>query len=248
MISERQFSSTFTSFWREAVPMLDSYWRSQNLAAERFCEPTNTTSDREIRGVINELAFEVFCRRGAMSNTKLTKGEIVALAKDALPKVVEYVNRFITESPIRPKDVTFADIEEALKVARQLRVYFNDYEPSKDLTYRPKFSGCGFIGSCEGDLIAGKTLYEVKSGNRTFRVVDIRQLLIYCALNRPRFEYPIQKVGLVNPRVGLYWVRDIETVSRAISGKSAAELLDELIAYVSAPPLYLEPEAINRLP
>jgi hypothetical protein len=246
MISERQFSNTFTSFWREAVPMLDAFWRTQNLAAERFCEPLNTDGNRQIRGVINELAFEVFCRRSALPEAKLSKLAAIKLAEEALPKVVQYINRFITTSPIRPEEVSPAEIAEALTLTKRLLEYFREYEPSKDVMFRPKFFGCGMIGSCEGDLLAGKTLYEIKSGNRSFRVVDIRQLIIYCALNRPRNAYNIENLGLVNPRVGLYWVRDVESISRAISGKSAAELLDELVAYFSAPAPYPEPEPINR--
>src|SRR6266404_7727905 len=82
----------------------------------------------------------------------------------------------------------------------------------------PLFPGCGFVDESEGDLLVGNTLYEIKSADRNFRLVDFRQILVYLALNTSARTYDIHNVGLINPRTGVYFEIKVDEFARSLSG------------------------------
>ena len=90
------------------------------------------------------------------------------------------------------------------------------------------------ISSCEGDVFFESTLFEVKAGQRTFRAVDLKQLLTYAALNNSAQMPPIVSLGLFNPRMGISFCSEIDSICLEISGCTAAELLPEIIRVVSS--------------
>ena len=56
----------------------------------------------------------------------------------------------------------------------------------------------------KGDLISSDALFEIKAGDRFFRSVDVRQLIMYGALNSVSQSYQINRLGLFSiPRVGI---------------------------------------------
>lgn len=65
------------------------------------------------------------------------------------------------------------------------------------------------------------------------RLGDLRQVLIYCALNFAAKGYDISSVCLVNPRAGTYVEEDVEFLCRAASGASAVEVLAAIVEYCS---------------
>lgn len=101
------------------------------------------------------------------------------------------------------------------------------------MTVSPHFPGCGFVDESEGDLLIGNTLYEIKSADRNFRLVDFRQVLVYLALNTSARTYDIRSVGLINPRTGDYFEIKVDEFARSISGKHSTELFSEVISFVS---------------
>jgi hypothetical protein len=105
---------------------------------------------------------------------------------------------------------------------------------AKPLIIRPLFPGCGFIDASEGDIIAGKTIFEIKTVDRTFRTIDIRQLVAYAALNFAAPRYEVERLGLFNPRRGVLWESDLETVCVEIAGLTAVELLSAIVSSVSS--------------
>lgn len=98
----------------------------------------------------------------------------------------------------------------------------------------PPFKGCGILDSCNGDLLVGEELIEIKAGDRSFRARDVRQLLTYCALNHSSHEYALTKVGCANPRRGTKFSIDIETLCIEVSSKPAPELLAEVVYFCSS--------------
>jgi hypothetical protein len=100
---------------------------------------------------------------------------------------------------------------------------------------KPAFPGCGWVSDAEGDVLNGFTLYEVKAGERHFRLADIRQILCYCALDFSSKRYGIQEVVLINPRTGTLIREDLNSLCRKISGTGSADVLSEIISYISEP-------------
>ena len=84
-------------------------------------------------------------------------------------------------------------------------------------------------------MLGDRTLFEVKAGDRLFRGTDVRQALCYCALGFSAKLYDIDSICLVNPRSGTYFQDDLETLCWKIAGLNAAELLGEIVDYISEP-------------
>lgn len=114
---------------------------------------------------------------------------------------------------------------------RNIRAYTN---PGKSVQTRPRFSRCGIVDNCEGDIIVGTTLYELKNVERDFRIADLRQLLTYCALNHASRQYEIESIGLINARSGLTHRIDLNKFAFSTAGVSSSELFDDIIIYITA--------------
>ena len=106
------------------------------------------------------------------------------------------------------------------------------------LIYDPPFPGYGLMANCRGDLISGTTLVEIKApvikeGRKPFNPEDFRQLLTYCALNYlAKEKRNINKIHLVNPRMGYLWQADLEEFVYLISRSSSTELFESIGNYL----------------
>ena len=235
MISEHQLSVGYSSFWREVTPMADVFMRAQNLMLNRFCEPLDSAQDPRNRSFISELAFRIFADYAQQGELLLSK-EPETISKKLIDEVIRYIQRFSTVQSDVKGNVSSSEVQEAITLATRLYEHFSG---SFDrVILQPRFAGCGIMSACEGDLLVSDILYEVKAGDRNFRITDLRQLLIYCALNRAKQTHSIERVALINPRVGVYWSARLDTVAKRISGATASQLLDNIIEFLSVPALY----------
>jgi hypothetical protein len=121
------------------------------------------------------------------------------------------------------------EIEE---VTKSLSDFFK--VPNYAVIARPIFKGCGFVDASEGDVIRDKTIFEIKTVERPFRSSDIRQTIAYAALNFSARQFQIQKIGLFNPRRGLYCDLDIDEVCAEISGRTSEDLLALVVQSMSS--------------
>jgi len=128
-------------------------------------------------------------------------------------------------------EVEVADSREQLD---RLRLLFGRIAAGASIEISPMFPGSGIINSCEGDLFFGETLFEIKAGQRTFRTVDIKQLLTYAALNYASGLRKLNRVGLFNPRMGISFCATLDEVSLETSGCMAGELLPEIVRVISS--------------
>jgi hypothetical protein len=125
-----------------------------------------------------------------------------------------------------------SDVLEAIQLARRTKQFFRT-NGIDSLEVFPEFLGCGWLSSCAGDVYAQGTLYEIKAGDRAFRSIDLRQLLTYCALNFAAKKYDIADVCLLNPREGTFAQFDLNALCGALAGRSAVEVLGDIVEYVS---------------
>lgn len=224
MISEQHFSSSFTSLWHEIIPLADTYWRRENLRIVRQALPIDNVAPVNLRGFLNELAFETFSR--AKVAGLLPKNEIIlSVAQECIEIVAEYILRITGDESSIALHLDNTCKQEILGMTRNLMLSFPD---SKSFHIRPKFSGCGVVSACEGDLIYKDCLYEIKAGDRSFRVSDIKQLLIYSSLAFSKGELNFSKVGLFNPRNGYYWERTLDRLCIELSGMRESDVLSNI--------------------
>ena len=198
MISEVAFARDFPSFWRVVTPTMEGFVRRLNAGLyDRDFEPMKTGIRPNRRAFINEVAFEVFCRVVTADKTERMR------AAESIPEAAHFVStgRMPVGSDYQEL-LSSEEVEDAKEQVRRLVSWFT-LPATKGIRCRLRFPGCGIIDSCQGDVFAGNTLYEIKAGDRTFRSIDIRQLLVYLTLNHVGRSYPIRAVGLVNPRNGV---------------------------------------------
>ena len=98
-----------------------------------------------------------------------------------------------------------------------------------DVEFAPQIPGAGVLSSCEADLAVGNTLVEVKTVSRSFRSGDLRQLLVYVALDWARAEPYWTKGCLLNPRRAVWADFPVDWLVRRLSGRPAPETLRNLL-------------------
>jgi hypothetical protein len=230
--SEKHLSLSHAGFWNALLPMAESFIRARNLSLQRFDNPIASTTAPSEHGVINEVAFRIFaaCVQLALPPEDLPSDVVHRCTRDAL----EHIRRFrqFSRSPVA--HATGEGLREAKLLATRLTTFFQSRQ-TKVLHARPFFAGCGWLDEAEGDVIEDATLFEIKAGERLFRTTDIRQVLCYCALNFSSKTYDLERIGLANPRLGVYLVEELEILCQKIAGTSAVNVLSEIVHYVSEP-------------
>jgi hypothetical protein len=186
--------------------------------------PIDNVAPITLRGFLNELAFETFSRAriaGIQPRSELVLG----MAQSCIDSVAEYILRITKDQRSVSSTLDSLCSQEVFGLTRNLMMSFPD---NKDFHIRPKFSGCGVVSACEGDLIYKDCLYEIKAGDRGFRVSDVKQLLIYSSLAFSKGELNYSKVGLFNPRNGYYWERTLDRLCVELSGMRASDVLSNI--------------------
>jgi hypothetical protein len=219
MISEREFSIHYGSFWRDSLPNLESVTRSLNLATVTEWQPMAEVTNPARRDVIAETAFNVAALR--FENPSMAYSEILKIAeKNAATQLGALRNRYVKEKILPLDAVEIDEVKQA-----QARIYDFGLRMKKwrGLHFRPTFSGHGFIHQCEGDLRSGRSIIELKYVSRNFRSSDFKQSLIYCCLDFFENGRNIDRIILVNPFRGIISEVDIDHLVNACGGVSFDE-------------------------
>ena len=214
------------------APATDLFVRKVNsMLREREFAPLKSTALPERRGFINEAAFEFFRIRREWFNFSRPRDELVSMAAEAARATICRIERIDLAAIPGPSG---AEVEELLTIAERLQIFFSRESKGRNFEVHPKFPGCGIIDTCLGDVRFGDTLYEVKAGDRTFRSMDLRQLLIYAALCKSANMAPLRHVGLLNPRTGVSFFSDLDYLCLEVSGTRSEELLTEIVRVISS--------------
>lgn len=178
MITERRFAASHHGFWHELLPMGERYLRVLNENRTRYIEAFAPRTAPQLNGVVNEVAFRLFarCSRDKISLRSVASG-IVDEEESAARAFIEAFRQH-GRGPLPP--LTEHGRDDAIDLARRIEQFFEGVAPS-DLTLQPHFQGCGWLSECDGDAFGNGVLYEVKAGDRSFRMLDVRQVLTYCA-------------------------------------------------------------------
>ncbi len=233
MISDKKLAVSFTSFWQELLPAGDSFIRSMNLNTERYDTPLDSKVSAVRRALINETGFLVYVA-SLKEHLSIDQVEKSKLFGDVSLTAWNHVKGFEEQNDPTFKAMNKVEGTEVKVLAQRLEEFFVNHESGKPIVPSPMFAGCGFIDDCAGDILAGDVLYEVKAGDRKFRLVDIRQVLVCLALNHSRERYRITQVGLLNPRLGVFYKIRVNDLTQRISGTSPTELFSEIIEFVSS--------------
>ncbi|MCC6667110.1 MAG: hypothetical protein IT375_25400 [Polyangiaceae bacterium] len=233
MISEKVFTLSHSAFWRELLPMAESYVRECNVESARFAPHLDSALPPADRGLVNEVGFRLFA--AGVRLREPADGLERAVIDDCMVAGLRHISAMRQLQRHPPQPLKPAGLDEAVAIARRLEDFFA--APGLGVpTLFPELPGCGWVDRCYADALAGSTLFEIKAGDRGFRSADVRQLLCYCALNFAAKRYQISHVCLVNPRTGRYVGESLDAMSKHLAGRSATELLAQIVHYVSDAP------------
>lgn len=233
MITELAFIRTYNNFWKTLFPGSDDYIRLINSGlTERFEKPISIEDVPSRRALINSIAFSIF--------EKFIEKEISTSNIDKLNPSSLFLKKTISAEIKNLANLNFGEkisnklSNEELAIIKIItKRLINRYASKVELITSPLFSGCGLLFESKGDIIHKNTLVEIKAGQRSFSVQDLRQLFVYLALNHQSKEYKIKSIELCNPRTGFYWTDKIDIVSENISGASSIEIFNEIISFIS---------------
>ncbi|WP_340331985.1 hypothetical protein [Microbaculum marinum] len=182
--------------------------------------------EQQIRAAfVSEIAFARLCGRQRRAPPNTSPLDSIEEAKAKLLPILE--NPTVLEG-----EISDVELNQINGLEKRLVSFFRP-EIVENIV-RPIFSGCGYIDSSEGDIINDGRLFEIKAVDRPFRSSDIRQLITYCALNHLSNQYDIKRIGVFNPRRGVYFSLPVRVVSREISGQTEQELFDNIVNAVSS--------------
>lgn len=228
MISGTLFSRSFTSFWQEHLPLGEVLVRKLNTQhLEHYLPRLESAVAANRRAFVNELAFQLF--RHQVENG-------VSVGKMSQAKLRDFAEQHVgmlAASDDMSRSMSSVELSEAKVLGDRLGGFFAEKERRSTLVISPSIRGSGILDSCYGDVIADGTLYEVKAGQRLFRITDLRQALTYCALNSASGQYHVRQIGLLNPRLGVFVRGSVELMSIEACGMSSNDLFGSIIQFLS---------------
>ncbi|GHE21780.1 hypothetical protein GCM10017767_23010 [Halomonas urumqiensis] len=233
MISEIVFSRGYHSFWNKTFPFLPRVSRKLNLEKVYYEDYAVLDSSPDRRALLNEFAFRIFeaCVRLGVSSPK---GIPLELQVEIESKAVEYI-KSLSGGRLGSSKITPCELDESFILCRRMFDFYNYNEPGCLPNISPFFMGCGVLNSCYGDVVCGKTLYEIKSGGREFRSIDVKQVLIYGALSNFDEAFDIDTFGFLNPRLGIFSSVSVRDVVEISSGLSVQDAFYEIVNFLDSP-------------
>ncbi|MFW1642549.1 hypothetical protein [Acinetobacter guillouiae] len=225
MISEVTFSKHYTSFWNSVLINSRNYVRLINGSLVQNIHKPLLTSNSGYTAYINEVAFELFSSSLNKGNLNFEHGDITNACSKAGIKIRLFATQY--------QNVNFPqyeDIEtEVLFIVRSLYNQYSRTNPQIKVTFR----GLGLLNSTEIDLSYNKILVEVKSGDRKFKITDIRQILIYLTQNHfSKDSLDIKYIELFNPRMGILFSTDVESMIYQLTASTPRELYEEIRCFL----------------
>lgn len=235
MISEITFSRKFTSFWNQLLPNANNYIRLVNGGLLDFLyEPFRNTEKKDNIVLINEIAFSLF---GKIIKRELPSSSIDKIdfyQNENFTLLVEKVKKSLLRFTYGSK-FSLPFNKEELKSIRSLTLeILNHFKEYPDIIISPKFKGCGFIDHVIGDVYTDSRLIEIKSGERFFKVIDFRQILVYCTLNYYSNDRKIiDAIELFNPRMGIAFSTDIYSLCKNLAALLPEEVFLEIKSFIT---------------
>lgn len=249
MISERVFSKSFASFWQELLPLLtprfmalfnEAYEKSLGNIEGRSAVPVPITAGSRA-DMVAEFAFHGarLLREENISIDDLMVNRVILYK--ASERAFEVINKYEGRRPNVTQPLNEREIAEGLQLVRQYDYLYRSFPMGSRVEFCPKFSGAGYLNAAEGDLGVSDTLIEVKTTTRKVAGKDLRQLLIYLALDASAGKSRWSHVGIFNPRRATFHRAEISALMLRLSGgRPQSDVFSDLISFVETGALVVD--------
>ena len=235
MITELTFARSYSNFWEDIFPGAYHFIRLLNKGAytERVHLPIEIEDIPRRRALINNIAFELFNKNWSKEIDNKTIASLT-LDNSILQAIETKEKEYLTKRKLG-ENLELAVSDNELKIIKEMAKRLNNEYKTNSVVVYPEFKGAGLLFNTQGDVYYNETLVEIKArGDRSFSILDIRQLFIYGALNYlNNNEYTITNFELFNPRVGIYWHDTVENIAYELSNTSSVDIYNEIINYLT---------------
>lgn len=243
MISERQLANGFSAFWHELAPLLTpDFVRLFNvqygvrLSDELGYPMVDLPIGKDVvdPAIVAETAFElakfVFGQKIDLGTVLSTKDYGIAAFERASAHVGQFKKGRVSDGH---QDLESALVESTRLLQRYLQ-FFATFNHKTTVTFSPAFSGAGFLSACFGDIAFENAIIEVKTITRHITGTDLRQLIIYLALDWAESGIARTHAAFFNPRRAMVYQFEVLPLLMKISGgHPPTTVFRSLIEYVS---------------
>lgn len=244
VISERRLASGFHGFWDELLPLLTPTF--VRLFNEAYRKPLN-----EVRGISTtavplgqETIRNDFVAEAAFHLARVSyqeKLELLAIINDVnlrqniVAATTKLIDDYEGDKTSESAPLSQPEWQEAQALAKNYEIFLHLFDNNVPIEFIPIIRGAGFLGSCQADLSIGQTLYEVKTVNRNIASKDIRQLILYLALQAATGDRRWKNAGLFNPRRAVYYEFGIDHfIFHTSGGRSTTEVFQDIVDFLSS--------------
>jgi len=230
MISERQLSEYFPSFWKHHFPLLDTAYVKRFNAQKKkrllgvdglTILPVPLSENVERFDLVSELAFE-FAQESYRSSQYGGADREAAQAR-----AESTIARLKRETDITPSSPT--EIAEADALVKVYNEFFRNIAEGTPLQFRPRIRGAGILNLMEADFVSATTLYEVKAVNRNLQYGDLHQILCYLFCGLGSKEYSWANYCIFNPRQAVQYSGSVSELLGYLSGRTADECIYNIL-------------------
>lgn len=244
MISERQLARGFQELWGEVLPTLTPHFvhlfnqaYGEELGGGTGAVPIRPNNDHSL---VAEFAFHVARlahERGVgFQNIADNNG----LLSDAELAAVSLIAQYEEGRRDSPASVNESERREGLLLVRNYEFLLSKYA-AQDIEFGTRIPGSGFVNACTADLSLGDALFEVKTVERNLASKDLRQLLVYLALQSATGEKRWTRAGFFNPRRGLVYEFSLEsTIPLMSGGRLTSEVFQEMLRFFGTRDIQLD--------
>lgn len=219
MITERDIAAKFSAIWGQVFPMLTPNFMREfnNSWVKEFGKPKLVKLVGH-HDVIAEFAF--YLSKLSFDNKVVITKENRYLINQAFVQALTSIKATARDYEI-PNHLNSKEIDEGIELASNISQFILSFKPKK-IQFAPELKGYGIIGKCYADVRIDESLFEIKTVTRTFRSKDLKQLILYLALQSASGKTIYKRAGLYNPRRQIFATFEIEPFICSLSGYDSA--------------------------
>ena len=249
MISERAFVRSFGSFWNELLPLLTprfvAIFNVEYAKSLRDSQGNPLRSLPVANGIHPDLVAEFAFRLARLTQerdiTILPNENMNALIEQAEYQAFNLISLYEGTQHTRPKSLSEVELNEGILLGRRYGALYQAFGDDLKVAYCPSIPGAGFLASTEADISINDTLIEVKTTTRPPSGQDIKQLIVYLALDASAHRNQWARVGIFNPRRGMLHCVETDALLFQLSGgRLRPDVLADLLAFVQSHEPHIE--------
>jgi hypothetical protein len=249
-MTERMFAARYHDFWRELLPMLtpslvsvlnsghEEHLLDANGAALDVVDSQPGTRDAAI---VSEYAFHLVRIALGSNRAVFDAVEDAAIRKQAETLAIRVVNSYEGAHVLPDNQLNDSEIHEGTELALRYPAFISALRGAGSVSFSLAIPGAGRLESCAADMAVDTSLVEIKTVKRPLASKDLRQLIVYLALNHAAKRYRWTHAGFFNPRRSTFHRWPIPSLVEELSGgRAAVDVFNDLVDYVCASDIQLD--------